>query len=73
MIEKYLNEIREHKEIDYENGCEEKVTYTFCGDGQGDFETSSSDTTLECLGDYKTHLLNQLAICEKLITKKQGD
>lgn len=65
VIHRYINNISTFKELN--SYGEEKDTYTFYGDGQGDFESSGDETTLECLYAYRTFLLAQLKVTGTLI------
>lgn len=71
MIEKFINYISYLKERDYIND-KDVENFTFYGDGQGDFEDHSNNTTIECLENYLVYLEEQKNITLKVIGRMKN-
>jgi hypothetical protein len=72
-IEKYINsiEIDTWHELDKfgEYNITARSRSIYCGDGQGDFEKRSHNTTVECLENYMIYCSDQLQLAMNELLK----
>lgn len=66
IISDYITTIQIWRELDYTTGEYISKPY-FLGDGEGDFEESSFNTTKSCLEEYIKHCNEQIALATTLL------
>ena len=68
MIEKFITEIRLEQNMNWDY-TKSNEFYKYTGDGYGDFEKTSDDTTEKCLLDYIVECNRQIDLAEGALKK----